>query len=1077
MQAFDVSAAPDRRSLGSAVTTSRGFEISYEDVVKDQGVPTDVQLIVSAPEEPGRQLNAAILFESEVRHRAAKNETFVVQIDSAALANKEVALPEAEDVSDDDPVLIKNKLDSKIYRAREIRKAIYDFARAEVDAARQNEFDMDQRLRGPVLQSLTGLSPNSPAWNRFVAPGADAQQIARERQQDALSLVINQDGGVETYLVLAPDEYQALYDVNGQANPERVEARLRRDSESPWVMRDDPLLRECRTRRLENPFDPPAPVEPNPPDPPAPVEPRTINEHVAALLENIYTPERVTIAEDVRADQEAVGRVIGNLSLHRGPADVPALYDFHNLQIAFDHVWEDARAEGVLEVAKSMYRTALEAGGDPATVMQGSTRPLHDLAQEVALVARTRIDGPLGDTIGDFGDWLPPVPPPVGPHPSADLGDVRADTVDYDHGTSEGYPFAVFAAGTVNFGLLVTYRQRWEPLSYQVGRLAKTLTLAPKESLSFTTRQVIKTSMSQKQMNANQSMRKQDADDTRRDEAEIIERADSKTNFSMSSSGGFDLGPLGEGDSTTNFGKDVASGSQETKRAFREAVRRASQEYRDERKVEVETSISVETETTEKREISNPNDELPLTYLFYELQRRYRVSEKLHRLTPVVLVAQKVPAPGAINEAWLLRYDWIVRRFLLDDSFQPALEYVVSRMHGDRIILGELKRNVDDLRAAVSQLKDQLVEVRRQIGARYEALEASIARQAAIAEEEDSEGYVEKGWESLAWSSDESEEAARIREDAARDAYERAAREEQDVRARLEREVTALQLATDSYVKAQATHANHQAQISRLLQHIRDNILYYMQGIWSYEPPDQRFFRHHTIEAPRLLPNFKVYTLELMDEWPVGVTPVAGKQCYRVTLVLQVDADLTSAEKRGTLAELAELDKPLGFKGNYIMFPLKKSNALTDYMMTPYLDEVMGLRDPDALGNWTLDEFSDYVACLREELGEQFAEVEADLRAQYQILLSDPSRDGEEIVVPTSSLYMEALVAGQTIMEDFKLLHRGVDVLKARADARYGEMENLRLGARILGGQLDDPKIDKKVVIEGNTPVSIDTDM
>ena len=47
---------------------------------------------------------------------------------------------------------------------------------------------------------------------------------------------------------------------------------------------------------------------------------------------------------------------------------------------------------------------------------------------------------------------------------------------------SERYAFDVFAKDAINFGIMVTYRQTWEPHQYQVGELVKTIPLAPKES-------------------------------------------------------------------------------------------------------------------------------------------------------------------------------------------------------------------------------------------------------------------------------------------------------------------------------------------------------------------------------------------------------------------------------------------------------------------------------------------------------------------------------------------------------------------------------------------------------------------
>jgi hypothetical protein len=50
-------------------------------------------------------------------------------------------------------------------------------------------------------------------------------------------------------------------------------------------------------------------------------------------------------------------------------------------------------------------------------------------------------------------------------------------------------------------------------------------------------------------------------------------------------------------------------------------------------------------------------DEIPVTYLFYELQRRFRVSERIHQVMPVILVAQEFPKPSHIDEDWKRLYN------------------------------------------------------------------------------------------------------------------------------------------------------------------------------------------------------------------------------------------------------------------------------------------------------------------------------------------------------------------------------------------------------------------------------------
>ena len=83
--------------------------------------------------------------------------------------------------------------------------------------------------------------------------------------------------------------------------------------------------------------------------------------------------------------------------------------------------------------------------------------------------------------------------------------------------------------------------------------------------------------------------------------------------------------------------------------------------------------------------------------------------------------------------------------------------------------------------------------------------------------------------------------------------------------------------------------------------------------------------------------------------------------------------------------------------------------------------------------------------------------------------LTSGRKENELIVLPTSSLYIEALVGTHPLLEDFKLIHRALDVKKVQAEVRRAELENIRLAARALEGELEDPDIEKKIVIEGQS--------
>ena len=150
---------------------------------------------------------------------------------------------------------------------------------------------------------------------------------------------------------------------------------------------------------------------------------------------------------------------------------------------------------------------------------------------------------------------------------------------------------------------------------------------------------------------------------------------------------------------------------------------------------------------------------------------------------------------------------------------------------------------------------------------------------------------------------------------------------------------------------------------------------------------------------------------------------------------------------------------------------MKQANAITDFMMEPYVEKAAGgygITDPDDLGNISLDEFSEYVCCLKENLtSEEFDELREDLLAQLKKLLQSPLRDDEEIVVPMDATYIEALLGATPLLENFKLLHRQIDAADAQEDLRLKKMEKLRYAKRLLNDELDDPSVESQHIFTG----------
>ena len=695
-------------------------------------------------------------------------------------------------------------------------------------------------------------------------------------------------------------------------------------------------------------------------------------------------------------------------------------------------------------------------------------------------------------------------------NPAGRLTRVQKLLTELNERLSEAHSFRIFQKNSVNFGILSTLRMETIPDTYQVGDLVASLPLAPGEVRKYTKNEVLKKIAAQKQNERFASSLNDERAITSRAIADIIEKATTSTNFSQTVQtqlSGKVLGFKVGGSTSGQFQRNQAAESQRVKKGFHEAVRKASQEYKNERALEISTEQSSEIRTDNTGEIQNPNNEISVTYLFYELERRYRITQHLHRLTPVILVAQEIPNPADIDEGWLLAHEWILRRSLLDNSFHDALDIVSEGLVQDEVTLEvarqnyttqhalveELSETVDSLSTLQETLRNSMVQTAEQEQLARISRKRSrkrrhrrFLRRAFLPAPSPTlqSGLLASGAASLTFGNrGESPAVLEARREALETRLDYLEGALEDSRSQLTRASSALEHAVTELKNATQETFSKRTLVSQLRIHVKDNILHYMHAIWSYEQPDQRFFRLYNLPVDVPVPastrgsdSMNVTLTPRTDETVAGLYPhwLLGSTEIEIPIGIELPPPSPEFEQR-KLHEIADLDNLVGFKGNYMIFPLKACTYITDFMMQDYVDDYFGIRDPEPAADYSTEELLTYAEQIWHEQDTSDDTREA-LNTLIQQRLRSPGVNDELIVVPTGQLFIEALKGEHALLEHFKEKHRVMDVLKVREEVQAARLENLRMAARLVADeqQLDDPQVDKQIVVRGRDEPDID---
>jgi hypothetical protein len=166
--------------------------------------------------------------------------------------------------------------------------------------------------------------------------------------------------------------------------------------------------------------------------------------------------------------------------------------------------------------------------------------------------------------------------------------------------------------------------------------------------------------------------------DTSKDSSEVVAEASKSFNWSVEAEASASYGTA-SGSITASVGGDSASSSRETKSRLNETMEKTAAKMRSETKVVVSTRQEQTFEQEQSSEISNGNEEIAVTYVYSRLQRQYEIATRLAEVNSVVFIAETVPHPSEITGNWIRRFDWILQKVLLDESFVADLAAVRSR--------------------------------------------------------------------------------------------------------------------------------------------------------------------------------------------------------------------------------------------------------------------------------------------------------------------------------------------------------------------------------------------------------------
>ena len=604
------------------------------------------------------------------------------------------------------------------------------------------------------------------------------------------------------------------------------------------------------------------------------------------------------------------------------------------------------------------------------------------------------------------------------------------------------HPFEVFPNYSANVGLRLVYRQEWMPLGEQVGEIVRTIPLGPGQKERITTKIVRRTKKTSTTETIAGTETTTETSESTKDSSEVMKEAAETFNWSVKEDVSASFFGLASGSLSSTQAGSEEERSKQTSSRLSESMQKAASKIRRETKVVVSTESEETFEVENFSEISNPNNEIAITYEYQKLQRQYEVVTYLAEAQSVIYVAEYLPSRGEIDEEWVRKHDWIIAKVLKDESH--------------RTTLNELINDVDEESLLVENAVDPFSDLATKAGENFAKFNAG--GQISDLNIPDIYSEAQKSYRDYLKEKKARERANKIR--------------------RIKRE--------------------------RLYEHIRDNILHYCQAIWAHEDNEQRLLRYKKEgrrvpvewERPnrheRFVPTGKDAPLwELID--PTGRIDFIGNYAVFTLRPLPegfldsetgVDGDnvmdmYTSGMSELNVAwvggrETLNLDGILAQMRTKYEDPDGEEGILLDPALRGYRRQADDM-DPQFLKELQDDTVLDIVSyiprlesglldnngALRKQNGELKNPISPRDYAEYRWRKNGTRR----FLVDSNNLYLNVKVCNGAALEPFKRAHRYIDVLKANEELNSMKLKNQRRTTHMNDVNEFDPDIEKVVIV------------